>query len=53
MMTKLATTSFPVVLNTEDNLKKYISYIEQAAAEGAKLIVLPEQSLHRMYQRFA
>ncbi|MBP3655031.1 MAG: carbon-nitrogen hydrolase family protein [Oscillospiraceae bacterium] len=45
MMTKLATTSFPVVLNTEDNLKKYISYIEQAAAEGAKLIVLPEQSL--------
>ena len=44
-MTKLATTSFTAVLNKEENLKKYFSYIEAAAAEGAKLIVLPEQSL--------
>ena len=44
-MTKLATTSFTAVLNKEENLKKYFHYIEAAAAEGAKLIVLPEQSL--------
>ena len=44
-MVKLATTSFPVVYSVEENLKTYVTYIEQAASQGAKLIVFPEQSL--------
>ena len=36
-MTKLATTSFTAALNKEENLKKYISYIEAAAAEGTSI----------------
>lgn len=45
MVTKLSTTSFQVVYSVEENLKRYLSFIEEAAAQGTKLIVFPEQSL--------
>ena len=45
MITKLATASMRVTYDKLLNLKKYISLIEEAAGQGADLLVLPEQSL--------
>lgn len=42
---KVATVAMEVVFNKQDNLKKYLSFIEQAALKGVDLIVFPEQSL--------
>jgi len=42
---KLATSCMNVTFSKETNLAKYLTYIDQAAQEGAKLIVFPEQSL--------
>jgi len=44
-MTKLATASMSVVYDKQANLKKYLTFIDEAAAQGADLLVLPEQSL--------
>ena len=45
MATKLATTSMSVVYDKQVNLKKYLSFIDEAAGNGADLLVFPEQSL--------
>jgi len=44
-MIKLATTSINVTYDKQENLKKYLSYIDDAASQGADLLVFPEQSL--------
>lgn len=44
-MAKIATVAMPVVHDKESNLKKYMEYIDRAAAQGADLIVFPELSL--------
>ncbi|WP_434579252.1 carbon-nitrogen hydrolase family protein [Thermoanaerobacterium thermosaccharolyticum] len=44
-MSKIATTCINCVYDTQENLKKYFKYIDEAAAQGAELIVFPEQSL--------
>lgn len=41
----VVTVCMKVVHNTESNLEKYFHYIEEAASQGARLIVFPEQSL--------
>ena len=45
MITKLATASMNVVYDKQANLIKYLSFIDEAADQGAELLVLPEQSL--------
>ena len=45
MVTKLATASINVVYDKQANLKKFLSFIDEAADRGAELLVLPEQSL--------
>ena len=45
MKTKLATASMNVAFDKQANLTKYLSFIDEAAAQGADLLVLPEQSL--------
>ena len=45
MITKLATASMNVVYDKQANLKKYLSFIDEAVSQGAELLVLPEQSL--------
>ncbi|GGH82517.1 putative amidohydrolase [Pullulanibacillus pueri] len=42
---KVATVAMGVTFNKEDNLKKYLAFIEQAALQEVDLIVFPEQSL--------
>ena len=44
-MVKIATVSMNCEFSKEKNLAKYMEYIDKAAAEGARLIVFPEQSL--------
>jgi predicted amidohydrolase len=44
-MAKIATTCIHCVYDKEQNLAKYMEYIYKASAEGAQLIVFPEQSL--------
>ena len=45
MTIKLATASMNVAYEKQANLKKYMSFIDEAAAQGAILLVLPELSL--------
>ena len=45
MTIKLATVSMNVVYKKQENLKKCLSYIDEAASQGANLLVLPELSL--------
>ena len=44
-MIKVATVCMNCVYSKKENLKKYMEYIDKAAAQGARLIVFPEQSL--------
>ena len=41
----LATVSMQVAFNKEQNLSRYLHYMDRAAEAGARLLVLPEQSL--------
>lgn len=45
MKCKLATVSMNVTYDIKINIQKYFQYMEEAHAEGADLIVFPEQSL--------
>ncbi|WP_318744085.1 carbon-nitrogen hydrolase family protein [Treponema sp.] len=49
-MVKIATCCIHCVYNKEENLKKYFSFIDEAAAKGANLVVFPEQSLQGYLQ---
>jgi len=42
---KVATVAMNVVYDKKRNLEKYMKFIDEAVAKGAKLIVFPEQSL--------
>lgn len=44
-MTKIATCCIHCEYDKAANLKKYMEYIDEAAANGANLVVFPEQSL--------
>lgn len=44
-MTKIATCCIHCEYDKATNLKKYMEYIDEAAANGANLVVFPEQSL--------
>ena len=44
-MIKLATASMNVVYDKQENLRKCLSYIDEASAQGADLLVLPELCL--------
>ena len=44
-MVKVSTVSMEVTFDKKKNVEKYESFIQQAAAEGSKLIGFPEQSL--------
>lgn len=44
-MVKIATSCMHSVYDKAENLKKYLSFIDEAAANGANLVVFPEQSL--------
>ena len=44
-MLKIATCCMNCVYDKSANLAKYMKYIDEAAANGAKLVVFPEQSL--------
>ena len=41
-MVKVAIVQFKASTNKEENLKKILSYISQAAKKGAKLVAFPE-----------
>ncbi|WP_289140431.1 carbon-nitrogen hydrolase family protein [uncultured Brevibacillus sp.] len=43
--TTVATVAMEVTFDKQENVKKYLRYIEEASKKGAKLIVFPEQSL--------
>jgi predicted amidohydrolase len=50
-MIKLATVCMNVSFNKQENLKKFMAYIDEAADQGAKLILFPEQALQGYLKR--
>jgi predicted amidohydrolase len=44
-MTKLSTTTINVCYDKYKNMQKFFEYIDKASAEGADLVVFPEQAL--------